>query len=140
MAYQEMLQCITNYFHLHLNQSKLSPGFWIQQVFFCQPCWRQFLIISLIYFINSSLFCAGIIFSISLFVDVSPPFHRVTHRSSRPEMFLGKGVVKIRSKFAEEHPYRSAISIKFFQKLYWNRTSAWGFSCKFAAYLQNTFF
>ena len=23
---------------------------------------------------------------------------------------------------------------------YWNRTSAWVFSCKFAAYFQNTFF
>ena len=25
------------------------------------------------------------------------------------------------------------------QQLYWNRTSAWVFSCKFAAYFQNTF-
>ena len=25
-------------------------------------------------------------------------------------------------------------------KLYWNRASAWAFSCKFAAYFQNTFF
>ena len=25
-------------------------------------------------------------------------------------------------------------------QLYWNRTSAWVFSCKFAAYFQNTFF
>ena len=25
-------------------------------------------------------------------------------------------------------------------QLYWNRTSAWVFSCKFAAYIQNTFF
>ena len=33
-------------------------------------------------------------------------------RSSRPEVFLGKGVLKICSKFTGEHPCRSAISIK----------------------------
>ena len=34
-------------------------------------------------------------------------------RSSRPEVFLGKGVLKIGSKFTGEHPCRSVISIKF---------------------------
>ena len=34
------------------------------------------------------------------------------YRSSRPKVFLGKGVLKICSKFTGEHPYRSAISIK----------------------------
>ena len=33
-------------------------------------------------------------------------------RSSRPKVFLGKGVLKICSKFTGEHPCRSAISIK----------------------------
>ena len=33
-------------------------------------------------------------------------------RSSRPEVFLRKGVLKICSKFTGEHPCRSAISIK----------------------------
>ena len=33
-------------------------------------------------------------------------------RSRRPEMFLGKGVLKICSKFTGEHPCRSLISIK----------------------------
>ena len=37
---------------------------------------------------------------------------RPLYRSSRPEVFLGKGVLKIWSKFAGEHPCRSAISIK----------------------------
>ena len=32
-------------------------------------------------------------------------------RSSRPEVFLGKGVLKICNKFTGEHPYRSVISI-----------------------------
>ena len=33
-------------------------------------------------------------------------------RSSPPEVFLGKGVLKICNKFTEEHPCRSVISIK----------------------------
>ena len=37
---------------------------------------------------------------------------RETRRSSRPEVFLGKGVLEICSKFTGEHPCRSAISIK----------------------------
>ena len=34
------------------------------------------------------------------------------YRSSRPDVFLGKGVLKICSKFIGEHPCRSAISAK----------------------------
>ena len=34
------------------------------------------------------------------------------NRNSRPEVFLRKGVLKIRDKFIGEHPCRSAISIK----------------------------
>ena len=34
------------------------------------------------------------------------------YKSSRPEVFKGKGALKICSKFTEEHPCRSAISIK----------------------------
>ena len=34
------------------------------------------------------------------------------YRSSHPEVFLGKGVLKICIKFTREHPCRSAISIK----------------------------
>ena len=34
------------------------------------------------------------------------------YRSSRPKVFLGKGVLKICSKFTGEHPCRSAISTK----------------------------
>ena len=34
------------------------------------------------------------------------------YRSSRSEVFLGKGVLKICSKFTGEHPCRSVISIK----------------------------
>ena len=64
-------------------------------------------------------------------------------RSSRPDVFLRKGVLKICIKFTGEHPCRSANSIKL-QSNYpcqsdWNRTLAWVFFCKFAAYFQNTF-
>ena len=61
-------------------------------------------------------------------------------RSSHPEVFLRKSVLKIYSKSTGEHPCRSVISIKFLKQLYWNHTSAWVFSCKFAAYFQNTFY
>ena len=53
-------------------------------------------------------------------------------RSIHPEVFLEKGVLKIYSKFAGEHPWRSAISINL-------HISAWVFSCKFVAYFQNIF-
>ena len=39
-------------------------------------------------------------------------FSIIIFRSSHPEVFLGKSVLKICSKFTGEHPYRSAISIK----------------------------
>ena len=55
-------------------------------------------------------------------------------RSSRPKMFLAKGVLKIRSASTGEYPWQSVISI------YWNYTLVWIFSCKYAAYFQNTFF
>ena len=35
-----------------------------------------------------------------------------SYRSSPSEVFLGKGVLKICSKFTGEHPCRSAISIQ----------------------------
>ena len=34
------------------------------------------------------------------------------YRSSHPEVFIGKGVLKISSKITGEHPCRSVISIK----------------------------
>ena len=71
--------------------------------------------------------------------SLSKCYNRCTisnNRSRHPEVFLGKGVLKICSKFTGEHPCRSAIV----KQLYWNRTSAWVFCCKFAAYFQNTFF
>ena len=61
-------------------------------------------------------------------------------RSSRPELLLWKGVLKICSKFTGEHPYRNAISIKLLCNFNWNHTLAWVFSCKFAVYFQHTFF
>ena len=46
-------------------------------------------------------------------------------RSSRPEVFLRKGVLKI-YKFTGEHPCRSVISIKLlFRALFLRNTSRW---------------
>ena len=48
-------------------------------------------------------------------------------RSSQPEVFLGKGVLKISSKFTGEHSCESAISIKllynFIEVILWQRCS-----------------
>ena len=49
------------------------------------------------------------------------------------EVSLGKGVLKIGSKFSGKHPYESVTWIKL--QLYWNYTWTWVFSCKFALYI-----
>ena len=65
-----------------------------------------------------------------------------TLRSSPPELFLGKGVLKTCSKFTGEHPCQSVVSIKLLcvvKQLYWDHTLVWMFSCKFTACFQNNF-
>ena len=57
------------------------------------------------------------------------------YRSSYPEMFLGKGALKICCKFTGEHPCQSGISINLLLKSYFGMV----FFCKFTAYFQNTF-
>ena len=60
----------------------------------------------------------------------------VTNKSSSPEVFLRKGVLKICSKFTREHSCRSVISIN----LLWYIALRHGcFSCKFATYFQNIY-
>ena len=54
-------------------------------------------------------------------------------RSSHSEVLCWKGVLKKCSKLTGDHRCQSA------KHFYWNRTLAWVFSCKFAAYFQNTF-
>ena len=44
--------------------------------------------------------------------------NKFQHRSSPPEVFQEKGVLKICSKFTGEHPCRSVISIKLLCKKY----------------------
>ena len=53
-------------------------------------------------------------------------------RYSPPEVFSGKVVLAICSKFTGEHSCQNVISI--------NHTSARVFSCKFAAYFRKTFY
>ena len=47
-----------------------------------------------------------------IMIDVSCKDLLTKYRNSHPEVFLGKGVLKICSKCTGEHPCRSAISIK----------------------------
>ena len=53
-------------------------------------------------------------------------FQKRKYRSSPPEVFLGKGVLKVRTKFTEEHTWRSVISIKLldFQNVWIETASA----------------
>ena len=64
------------------------------------------------------------------------------YRSSHPDVFLRKGVLKISSKFTGEHHCRSAISIKLvrhgcspvnlrhiFRTLFYKNTSGWLLQC-----------
>ena len=60
--------------------------------------------------------CRSIIF-LTQGIEVRNKLLIAKFRSSRPEVFLGKGVLKIRSKLTGEHPCRSAISIKLFCNL-----------------------
>ena len=49
-----------------------------------------------------------------LFRIIYDTYEGYKSRSSPPEVFLGKGVLKICSKFTGEHPCQNAISIKLF--------------------------
>ena len=64
-----------------------------------------------------------------------------SYRNSPPYVFWEKEVLKICSKFTGEPPCRNVISInKAVLQVYWNHSSAWVFSSKFAAYFQSAFF
>ena len=60
-------------------------------------------------------------------------------KQPHPEVFLGKRVLKIYSKFTGEKRMSKCDFNKVAMQLDWNHTSAWVFFCKFAAYFQNTF-
>ena len=71
-------------------------------------------------------------------------------RSSLPEVFLGKGFLKICSKFTEEHPCRSAISITLlgmgvllyicciFSEQLFLRTPLGGCFCRFQVFIRGS--
>ena len=78
----------------------------------------------------------------------------VIFRSSHPDVFLGKGALKICSKFYRKTPMRtcdfnnvarkrcsekSVISIKLLSNFIEIALWAWLFSCRFAAYFQDNF-
>ena len=51
-------------------------------------------------------------FCFFLWLPTEANFQSVPDRSSPPKVLLGKGVLKICSKFTEEHPWQSVISMK----------------------------
>ena len=91
----------------------------------------------------------NIIFEISSFPEKRVNLVSSNKRSSHPEVFSGKGVLKIFSKttsmqkhkiythakFTAEHSCRSTISIKL-QSM---GSSAWVFFCNFPAYFRTYF-
>ena len=85
-------------------------------------------IFACVYQVTENLARAGICFQSNFYIFT---LLIIIFRNSHSEVFLRKGVLKLCSKFTGEHPRRSAI--------YWNRTSAWLFCCKFVACFQNIF-
>ena len=61
---------------------------------------------------NNLLFISKFFSIIHHFLSLVDFWFITNFRSSPPEVFLGKGVLKIFSKFAREHPCQSVISIK----------------------------
>ena len=72
------------------------------------------------------------IYKIFIHSDYDSDIWLLTKFQKQPEVLLRKRVLKLCSKFTGEHPCRSPSSIKLL-------CMAWLFSCKFAAYFQNTF-
>ena len=95
---------------------------------------KMLLLLSLLLFEQLSnhrnIFMRSLISS-SIICLVDDLLQKTMIRSSQPEVFFDKDVLKIYIKFTGKHSCRSIISIKL--------TSALVFSCKFAAYFQNTF-
>ena len=109
-------------------------------IFFIHKVWHEFqwnsYRVSLLswYFLKHMLIAAVSlrmqILTYLIYLFIHPEAEEALH-----QVFLGKGVLKICSKFTKEHPCQSVIS----KQLNWNRTSAGMFSCEFAAYFQNNF-
>ena len=55
---------------------------------------------------------------VNIFFTIFDALKHVRIRSSHPEVFLRKGVLKICSKFTKEHPCQNVISIKLILQLY----------------------
>ena len=104
MFFQETLDINCYYYHsyctiIHCWQEKVSHNLEKKLIKFSQKRGK------ITYLYKS----AHTDFSLHFFLTV---FLNAYNASSHPEMFLGKGVLKICSKFTGEHPCRSAISKK----------------------------
>ena len=89
------------------NKMKKTPGLALNSI------WTFF--VNFVTFKN----CLGV-FNFNSWKSLSTISWRI-HRSSRPEVFLRKDVLKISRKFTGEHPCQSAISICciFSEHLFW---------------------
>ena len=58
-------------------------------------------------------------------------------RSSPSEVLLWKYVLEVGSKYIGDYPIWKVISTRYYAN-YWDHTSLWVFSCKFAVCFQNT--
>ena len=65
--------------------------------------------------------------------------HTTNLRSSPSEVFLRKGVLENMRQIYRRTSMPKCDFSNVAKQLYWNRTSAWVFSCKPTAYFQNTF-
>ena len=93
-----------------------------------------------------SAFILSILSRLSIFsqapqIPVCNFLRKVSYNQKQPS----RGVLRKRCSENMQQIYRRTLIPKWdFNKvalqLYWNRSSAWEFSCKFAAYFQSTFF
>ena len=78
-------------------------------------------------------FVVNQLFQFDYFINLSIRFIYIQRQSPR-------GVPRVRySEIYKRTPTPKCNFNKIALQLYWNRTSEWVFSCKFAAYFQNTF-
>ena len=73
------------------------------------PSWLVYLS----FFLTCRISCFKVQFCVKITKKQNKHGLQRNCRSSRPEVFLKKGVLKICSKFLGEHPYRSIVSINF---------------------------
>ena len=99
------------HYHVAFSTLQSEPYWWFLILSFM---WRRNICSyfpSKYFFICIFHLCAYVVYFF-LHLVIYSLFYKNIFRSSHPDVFLVKGVLKICSKFTEEHPCRSLISIK----------------------------